>query len=452
MLAVTLAVFWPDTAPDDRLRGLPAARLGGPARHPARDAHPAVRRLRRRLRASPSPATGRSPGTLRGVPDDLTPALLYLFIAAACYLVVPLSLTVERLVRVTGQATRSATTIERLLDSATGTVFIATDAIGRITHYNAGAEQLLGYTPEEVVGLNPGMFHTDEEIARQATHFGVPPDHIRVVLAMVEAGERRDWEFRTRTAAADDLADPERGHRARRHRARLHRHRRGHHRAAAGPGGAADGRSTASTPRCCGSRRSTTSSRSSSPTSATSCARRSPASPATPSCSARATSASSTRGQVDAVERIERNTKRLGLLVEDLLTLSRAESGELELARERGRPAQRGARGLRAAARSWCALRALDLRFELPDEPVVILGDAPALERVVMNLISNAIKFTPDSGRVTVAREPDRRRGRARSSPTPGSASPRRTRSTCSPGSSGPRPRPSRPSRAPAWG
>ena len=45
------------------------------------------------------------------------------------------------------------------------------------------------------MGLNPGMFHTPEEIARHATHFGVPPDHIRVVLAMVEAGERRDWEF-----------------------------------------------------------------------------------------------------------------------------------------------------------------------------------------------------------------------------------------------------------------
>ncbi len=47
--------------------------------------------------------------------------------------------------------------------------------------------------------------------------------------------------------------------------------------------------------------------------------------------------------------------------------------------------------------------RALDLRFELPNEPVVILGDGPALERVVMNLLSNAIKFTPDNGQVTVS-------------------------------------------------
>ena len=55
------------------------------------------------------------------LPEDLTPALLYLFVAAACYLVVPLTLTVEQLVAMTGQATRSATTLERLLDSASGT-------------------------------------------------------------------------------------------------------------------------------------------------------------------------------------------------------------------------------------------------------------------------------------------------------------------------------------------
>ncbi len=32
----------------------------------------------------------------------------------------------------------------------------------------------------------------------------------------------------------------------------------------------------------------------------------------------------------------------------------------------------------------------------------MVVGDGPALERVVMNLVSNAIKFTPDGGRVVV--------------------------------------------------
>jgi len=126
------------------------------------------------------------------VPEDLTPTLLYLFMAACCYLIVPLTLNVERLSRMTSQATRSATTIQRLLDSASGTLFIATDAIGRITHYNAGAEQALGYSQEEVLGQSPGMFHTEEETARQAKEMGVPNGYLEVVLAMVKSGARRE--------------------------------------------------------------------------------------------------------------------------------------------------------------------------------------------------------------------------------------------------------------------
>jgi signal transduction histidine kinase len=109
-----------------------------------------------------------------------------------------------------------------------------------------------------------------------------------------------------------------------------------------------------------------------------------------------------TEGQVDAVQRIERNTTRLGQLVEDLLTLSKAESGQLEFAHEEI--------DLRGVVREGLDLleelvrvRQLDLRIEQPDEPVRVLGDAQALERVVMNLICNAIKFTPDDGRVVVS-------------------------------------------------
>ena len=89
------------------------------------------------------------------MPDELVPMLLYLFVAAACFLTVPVALTVERLVTVTGEATRVAATVERMLNSATNTVFIGTDRQGRITHFNAGAEQTLGYTHAEVLGREP---------------------------------------------------------------------------------------------------------------------------------------------------------------------------------------------------------------------------------------------------------------------------------------------------------
>ena len=145
---------------------------------------------------------------MRGFPDELIPGLFYLFVAACCYLVVPVSLTVEQLFTMTSQATRTATTLERLLDSASGTVIIATDSLGRITHFNAGAQQLVGYTPEEVLGLNPGMFHTPEEIGRHAARFGVPP-----------TTSAWSWPWSRRASAAtgsspqgrqpaDDVADP----------------------------------------------------------------------------------------------------------------------------------------------------------------------------------------------------------------------------------------------------
>ncbi len=37
----------------------------------------------------------------------------------------------------------------------------------------------------------------------------------------------------------------------------------------------------------------------------------------------------------------------------------------------------------------------------MPDDPVVVLGDASHLDRVLMNLLSNAVKFTPDGGQIS---------------------------------------------------
>jgi PAS domain S-box-containing protein len=339
------------------------------------------------------------------VPEDLTPTLLYLFMAACCYLIVPLTLNVERLSRMTSQATRSATTIQRLLDSASGTLFIATDAIGRITHYNAGAEQALGYSQEEVLGQSPGMFHTEEETARQAREMGVPNGYLEVVLAMVNSGARRDWEFvrkdgtrRITSLTLSEVTDPEGGvlgyigageditERVRAQEAltvALEREHASVQRLVEVDNVKQDLVSNVS---------------------------HELRTPITSISGYAEVLVDGSLGelnqeQADAVRRIERNTGRLGLLVEDLLTLSRAESGPLDL--------DHGELDLREVVAEAFELledligaRALDVRLELPEEQVIILGDAPALERVVMNLMSNSIKFTPDGGRVTVTVRP----------------------------------------------
>jgi PAS domain S-box-containing protein len=335
------------------------------------------------------------------VPDDLTPTLLYLFMAACCYLIVPLTLNVERLSRMTSQATRSATTIQRLLDSASGTLFIATDAIGRITHYNAGAQQALGYSQEEVLGQSPAMFHTEEETARQAREMGVPNAYLEVVLAMVRTGARRDWEFvrkdgtrRMTSLTLSEVTDAEGGvlgyigageditERVRAQEAltvALEREHASVQRLEEVDNVKQDLVSNVS---------------------------HELRTPITSISGYAEVLVDGSLGelndeQADAVRRIERNTGRLGLLVEDLLTLSRAESGPLDL--------DHGVLDLRAVVAEAFDLledlvrsRALEVRLELAEEPVVVLGDAPALERVVMNLMSNAIKFTPDGGQVTL--------------------------------------------------
>ncbi|MGH8968192.1 MAG: sensor histidine kinase, partial [Actinomycetes bacterium] len=58
--------------------------------------------------------------------------------------------------------------------------------------------------------------------------------------------------------------------------------------------------------------------------------------------------------------------------------------------------------GAREALAPAVAGRQLKVRIEVPDEPVVLDGDISQLERAVINLLGNAVKFTPDGGAVTV--------------------------------------------------
>lgn len=105
--------------------------------------------------------------------------------------------------------------------------------------------------------------------------------------------------------------------------------------------------------------------------------------------------------QLILLERIERNSSRLLALVEDLLTLSQIESARLTITAV---PADM--RDLVAGAVDavgWMLdTRDLELEVEVPDEPVGREVDPGQLERLIVNLLTNAVKFTPDGGRVGV--------------------------------------------------
>ena len=98
---------------------------------------------------------------------------------------------------------------------------------------------------------------------------------------------------------------------------------------------------------------------------------------------------------------VERNTARLRTLIEDLLTLSRIESGAFRVGTGDVDVAELVDAVVTALAPA-AAGGGLVLEAETCGAPVPVAGDAVQLERVLLNLVSNAVKFTPAGGSVRV--------------------------------------------------
>ncbi len=101
------------------------------------------------------------------------------------------------------------------------------------------------------------------------------------------------------------------------------------------------------------------------------------------------------------VGNIVENAKRLQSLVDDLLELSRAESPDSAVELVEVDVAHVAALVLQGVEG-----RAVDKRQQLALEgagdTILALGDSRALDQVLLNLIDNAIKYTPEGGRITV--------------------------------------------------
>ncbi|MBI1372431.1 MAG: response regulator [Phycisphaera sp.] len=112
------------------------------------------------------------------------------------------------------------------------------------------------------------------------------------------------------------------------------------------------------------------------------------------------------KAQKEYLNMLERSAMSLLDLINDILDLSKIEAGRFELHAE-----PFGLRDLLGNTLQMLGSRASEKKLELaydipPDVPDVLIGDAPRLAQVVVNLVGNAIKFT-ERGEivVTVANE-----------------------------------------------
>ena len=104
----------------------------------------------------------------------------------------------------------------------------------------------------------------------------------------------------------------------------------------------------------------------------------------------------------DFLARAETEVERLVQLLEELLALSRLESGDLRFTE---RPLDVGdvVRSVAQRMAPYARRAGVALRVDVNGRSQGISGDPAAVERAVVNLVDNAIKFTPEGGSVDLS-------------------------------------------------
>jgi signal transduction histidine kinase len=106
----------------------------------------------------------------------------------------------------------------------------------------------------------------------------------------------------------------------------------------------------------------------------------------------------------DLLATMHANGMRLLKLINDLLDLVRLESGRMEVKRDSFELAG-FVRGLASAARQVADDKRLRLETSVDAQLATVVADRDKLEKILLNLVFNALKFTPAGGRVELSAE-----------------------------------------------
>lgn len=94
-------------------------------------------------------------------------------------------------------------------------------------------------------------------------------------------------------------------------------------------------------------------------------------------------------------------SKRLSRLVNDLLSISRLESGSFKIDKKNFDICELLRREI-IKFETQIVKKGLNVALEIEDEKMQVFADSDAMVQVVTNLLGNAIKFTPEKGKITV--------------------------------------------------
>jgi two-component system phosphate regulon sensor histidine kinase PhoR len=107
------------------------------------------------------------------------------------------------------------------------------------------------------------------------------------------------------------------------------------------------------------------------------------------------------------LQTIRENARRLDRLVDDLLILSNVELGETKLAFE-GLSVAEVLEKARLLIQAKADVKNIEIRTDLPASLPLICADRDRAVQILLNILDNAVKFTPEGGRVSITASPDR--------------------------------------------